>query len=88
MQKSILQVANVQILGHIKIRNLFLCILYIDIIELMFYNAIKEFRSGLCRKELKLIDYEKELLELLSSCGAEEKQSIADMIRAILENYE
>ncbi len=88
MQKSILQVANAQILGHIKIQNLFLCILYIDIIELMFYNAIKEFRLG-CGERIKtLSDYEKELLELLSSCGAEEKQSIADMIRAILENYE
>ena len=62
--------------------------MYIDNMERLFYNVIKEFRSGLCRKELKLIDYEKELLELLSSCGAEEKQSIADMIRAILENYE
>lgn len=35
-----------------------------------------------------LSDYEKELIELLSSCKEEEKQSIAEMIHAILENYE
>ena len=33
--------------------------MYIDIIEHMFYNMLKEFRSGLCRKELKVNDYEK-----------------------------
>ena len=75
-------------LDTVKITKIFLYIVYIDIKEQMFYNMLKEFRSGLCRKEYKLSDYEKELLELLSSCGAEEKQSIADMIRAILENYE
>ena len=72
----------------VKIIKIFLYIVYIDKLEQLFYNMLKEFRSGLCRKEYKLSDYEKELLELLSSCGAEEKQSIADMIRAILENYE
>ena len=43
----------------VKITKIFLYIVYIDKLEQLFYNILKEFRSGLCRKEYKLSDYEK-----------------------------
>lgn len=62
--------------------------LYVDYSKQLFYNDNQGISFGRVQKGVNMTDDEKELIELLSSCKEEEKQSIAEMIHAILENYE